>query len=89
MHQRSYQGSCGYQKGSIISDVESQDTNCEELVKDLLSIVTMFTVKHNDAQDSFVSQYGTASNLEEMNGHVKMDLQSESEDLQVRNKEPT
>ncbi|CAG8498739.1 19524_t:CDS:2 [Gigaspora margarita] len=38
--------------------------------------------KFKDTQHSVVSQQGTASNLEEMDGHIQMDLQSEFEDLQ-------
>ncbi|CAG8716391.1 34181_t:CDS:1, partial [Gigaspora margarita] len=37
-------------------------------------------------QNSVVSQQGTASNLEEMDGHGQMDLQSEFEDLQFGSK---
>ncbi|CAG8648784.1 21032_t:CDS:2, partial [Racocetra persica] len=32
------------------SDVESQDTDCGELAKDLLSIITVFTARHNGLQ---------------------------------------
>ncbi|CAG8785319.1 17679_t:CDS:1, partial [Gigaspora rosea] len=42
--------------------------------------------KFKDAQNSVVSQQGTTSNFEEMDGHVQMDLQSKFENLQVRNK---
>ncbi|CAG8796721.1 38717_t:CDS:2, partial [Gigaspora margarita] len=56
----------------LSSNVESQEHG--ELVKDLLSIVTMFIARYN------------AINLKKMDGHIQMDLQLEFEDLQVRSK---